>query len=685
MAWLTSVLQSAPSVTSSVVAGAIGGLAAGGRCDCHCEWSAAPDQGLLQLLQRQLDRCGPEQLHGQVCPALPPPLVATLALVGVGLFTGVLFGACLDGWRQGEPRPEWFPQLQRGSRVLARYEGYPLWHERLLVARLAPSRWVVATPSGDIYDEDLMESDGVHRVGPRGGLGAGMANAEVLRFVNLTAPEKRELLEGGEDYVRDNEGDPDIDAESRQVLVAQHVLPPRGGAGPDAGVPAAALPGAAAGVAWVAAESRRGFTLGRLLAPGDGGVFAVPSVGERDLRSLPVRFDRNNRRFREYCDAAVCLLETARAGWSVAWPRTCKWLLRAIRDAGWTPAQRHFWWRNLPQVSPSDAGAEERAYISEVLERACVFDQLNCSELETFEVLWRRYQLWEELRAPELHRAAEAGEEGDGSWLRERRVFLGSSQSKGAALVCPALEEHAAGKLAQVVGYGMARGPQRPDDRPRDLLPFPGGQAIDELLLGATGGGLSAAGKRKARRRRGEGAWLCAGLDAVSELGGSGRASSDAQVTAAQGSGLLCDPAEAQAALHALGPAMALGPVLRLRGFTCGRFLAELLDMGILEKATVVKETAGAFLVKRKVCFYQCELPASLRPLFVAPPILARCQPARRRKRLELADVERAFQARVVPMGWGALSKTGLGGSSAAVGLPEHQWVGRALLELKER
>ena len=50
--------------------------------------------------------------------------------------------------------------------------------------------------------------------------------------------------------------------------------------------------------------------------------------------------------------------------------------------------------------------------------------------------------------APEL-RATEAGVEDDGSWLDERRLFLGSSRSKGAALVAPTLEEHVAGKLAQ--------------------------------------------------------------------------------------------------------------------------------------------------------------------------------------------------------------------------------------------
>lgn len=34
------------------------------RCVCECVTSGAPDQALLKLLHRQLDRCGPEHLVG---------------------------------------------------------------------------------------------------------------------------------------------------------------------------------------------------------------------------------------------------------------------------------------------------------------------------------------------------------------------------------------------------------------------------------------------------------------------------------------------------------------------------------------------------------------------------------------------------------------------------------------------
>eukprot|EP00974_Lingulodinium_polyedra_P090094 8735988-Lingulodinium_polyedra.AAC.1 len=76
-------------------------------------------------------------------------------------------------------------------------------------------------------------------------------------------------------------------------------------------------------------------------------------------------------------------------------------------------------------------------------------------------------------------------------------------------------------------GASVAAGPsQMPADRPRDLLPFPRGAALDELLLGASATAHSAGTRRKARRQRAEEAWLRDGLEALSSLGGGGRAAS---------------------------------------------------------------------------------------------------------------------------------------------------------------
>ena len=69
-------------------------------CACHCSGNQA-DESLLLILKSQLDRCGPEALHGLPQPSCPEPsglpgdgLGAILAVVFIfGIFIG-----CLVGW-----------------------------------------------------------------------------------------------------------------------------------------------------------------------------------------------------------------------------------------------------------------------------------------------------------------------------------------------------------------------------------------------------------------------------------------------------------------------------------------------------------------------------------------------------------------------------------------------------------
>ena len=60
----------------------------------------------------------------------------------------------------------------------------------------------------------------------------------------------------------------------------------------------------------------------------------------------------------------------------------------------------------------------------------------------------RRYQMWEEIYASALH-DAEVGTSEDGTWLEERRVFLGATRSKGHALVSPDREKHVAARMQE--------------------------------------------------------------------------------------------------------------------------------------------------------------------------------------------------------------------------------------------
>eukprot|EP00971_Amphidinium_carterae_P279612 5550735-Amphidinium_carterae.1 len=91
---------------------------------------------------------------------------------------------------------------------------------------------------------------------------------------------------------------------------------------------------------------------------------------------------------------------------------------------GQTPSTRHYWWRACYTCL-----------------RLCR-DQLNIAEISAFEVLARRWQLWEEIYGAELAET-DAGQGTDGK-TSERETFLGSARGRSSALVMPELEEYVA-------------------------------------------------------------------------------------------------------------------------------------------------------------------------------------------------------------------------------------------------
>jgi hypothetical protein len=237
---------------------------------------------------------------------------------------------------------------------------------------------------------------------------------------------------------------------------------------------AAAVPdpdsGAQDGEVWVALEARWGFSLGdpvdvvksgvEFWRMGDRGiarsngveVMSVALVGSiegdgggiGDLRVLPFLASVGPVA-RSFESAVLALSESPGTKWAVLGPRSVKWLCAAILEQGPGPRQRHYWWRSVLRLTASDNGVDDHCFLSDVIETAVCCDQLNVSELQCFEKIARRLQLWEEVYSVKL-RKAEGGEEVDG-WLDERAIFLGQGKSRGHALVCPLLEAWVAKEL----------------------------------------------------------------------------------------------------------------------------------------------------------------------------------------------------------------------------------------------
>ena len=98
------------------------------------------------------------------------------------------------------------------------------------------------------------------------------------------------------------------------------------------------------------------------------------------LRTLPVAYNARRKRGRTFASAVSQLSETQFEDWPTRGPRTFLWLVQAITSPGCTPVQRRYWWRAVLRLTASDAGVDEHRFLSEVMEQAITFDQINGSE-----------------------------------------------------------------------------------------------------------------------------------------------------------------------------------------------------------------------------------------------------------------------------------------------------------------
>ncbi|CAK0808368.1 unnamed protein product, partial [Prorocentrum cordatum] len=545
-------------------------------CHCTCTFTGEHDRELLQVLQRQLDRCGPEQLRSAPleCPSVFWEVASVLCLA-----------VCAATARMGDKLYCLYSLEER------------LYHERLLCAHVEGSRWVVATPDGDVYVEDFADEDHVeiHRAGPRGGAPPQLRKKMLYRFDLALresvppgpAPIRRlrgkqhalpAAADGGTDTPRGSEVGLAAGASEPPRPPPAHAPPPLAGAG---GGP---LPPVRLDDGWVALESRLGFARGspvdvtfatvyalddRAMASFPEGVIALGRVGalsdevplsprdaqdevldERILRYRRSGTGRRRRAFAEVVAEQREVLSTQE--WRVQGPATIGWLLRAHLEQGSGPVQRHYWWRQILGLAAADPGVDEHLFLCELIETASTADQLNLPGCEAFELAARRFQLWEEvyseaLRQVEVSGTAGATADSDG-WLGERRIFLGGTRSKGHALASPSLEKHVAERMQEESAILKERRKGREERRmarsvsssgadtapgggdqgvsdagmARDVLPLPLGATLDELLHGAAARLLPHGGGRRGRQRRHQEVWLREGIAALNDLGGRG-------------------------------------------------------------------------------------------------------------------------------------------------------------------
>ena len=299
-------------------------------------------------------------------------------------------------------------------------------HARILGAPIQLNQWAIITPDHDVYpeQEDHMNPDlvgfyygGANHLDP-----PGVAPNRLYRFAPMAPGVVNNLM-----------------VQARVVANAERAalgLPPLDAGGgappPPAPLPLPAPPAGAADT-YVAVEDEAPFQRGDVvvgagMALPAGSIHAVVAGGQLpkwalvpvpsgemvpvklvtaaevnslrrgDLRTLPIYFDAQGDRRREFNSAVALLSMDVLPGGNIPLegPRTALELAKAARSRGHTFVTDLEKWISVTDLHPGDRSLYEAEVLVEALDAFMTIDQVNIANLMGFEILVRRYQLIKE-------------------------------------------------------------------------------------------------------------------------------------------------------------------------------------------------------------------------------------------------------------------------------------------------
>ena len=356
------------------------------------------------------------------------------------------------------PRPSWMAAAQplglqqagdqlKGKFILVHYDipGDSTWHCRLLLSHVTGGEWVILTPDGDIYTEDISASggdiDAWRPFTPGGPVPIGVGGNHMHLFNPVPdQPTIARLLQEGEVYGAH-------ERLQRGLLLPMAPQPVAQPAQVVPAPPAPAIGGGGGGVANLAGEAggvdHPGGQLHQIANINGGQPIEVDGGvdGQEDARTLSITRDSQGHRFKEFRAASLECKEVAFTDWPVPGPRTILHVLSRIVEHGGSPIAHSQAWRTACKFQPSDKPAQDHEMLCRILQTMVVYDQLDVENIASAELVVRGIQRIEEQHKLKLTSVDDAG---------ESALFLGTSGgSRGGTVVSP--------KLAEWIGSEMQK------------------------------------------------------------------------------------------------------------------------------------------------------------------------------------------------------------------------------------
>ena len=377
--------------------------------------------------------------------------------------------------------------MEQGGIALVNYGEIPrCWHTRLLLSHLGDTRWVIATPDLDVYDEDLSidneDYTDFHYSGVGGQIPPRISARSVYGFAPMNAAQLGQLMAQGRAY-----------AAAMGVQAPPNPAPQAAAAGVANG-PGGVVASMVAGLAdrWVAMEKGGPYDRGDVVSVdpvplpqgstivGDRAILLVNGVHIclrkmtpaevsafvlDDLRVLPVHFDSEGVRRRAFsmCVERMSGETPQGGGLQLTGPPTCLNLMKSMRDQGFTPVTFHEHWMRSSEIPKGDRSTYEHEVISRVLESFACVDQLNLPALQGVELLCRRLQV-----IREAHRISPSSPD-----YSAADHFMGWKYRKSGQGVDSGLAQHVANELKAEASIAKEARKAREEQEARRRRPPP--------------------------------------------------------------------------------------------------------------------------------------------------------------------------------------------------------------------
>ena len=111
---------------------------------------------------------------------------------------------------------------------------------------------------------------------------------------------------------------------------------------------------------------------------------------------MPVRYDTNGHRFRDFRSAVDAMSGDRWDDWPVDGPQTFAWDIRFMANQGGTPTGWHSEWKSDGKLDASSHIVAFHGVCCQMIETLLCYDQLNGVNVATGELLMRQVMLAEE-------------------------------------------------------------------------------------------------------------------------------------------------------------------------------------------------------------------------------------------------------------------------------------------------